>query len=58
MKNILLLITLAILTISCGGDSKSIESIIESKDLNKIREKRNELVTEQNILANKLKGVL
>ena len=55
MKKIFLLIAITALTISCGGDSKSIESIIESKDLNKIREKRNELVTEQNALASKLK---
>ena len=57
MKNIFLLLTLAILTISCGGDSKSITSIIEGKDLNKIREKRNELVTEQTIIAGKLKTI-
>tara|TARA_R110000787_G_scaffold43892_2_gene107506 strand:+ start:84064 stop:85242 length:1179 start_codon:yes stop_codon:yes gene_type:complete len=57
MKNIFLLLTLAILTISCGGDSKSIESIIEGKDLNKIREKRNELVTEQTTIAGKLKTI-
>ena len=55
MKKIFLLLTLAILTISCGGDSKSIESIIESNDLNKIREKRNEIVTEQTEIAGKLK---
>jgi RND family efflux transporter MFP subunit len=55
MKNIFLLLTLAILTISCGGDSKSLASIIEGKDLNKISEKRNELVTEQTTIAGKLK---
>lgn len=55
MKNILLLITLAILTISCGGDSKSITATIEGKDLKKIREKRNELITEQTTIAGKLK---
>jgi membrane fusion protein (multidrug efflux system) len=57
MKNIFLLLTLAILTISCGDDSKSITSIIEGKDLNKIREKRNELVTEQTTIAGKLKTI-
>ena len=55
MKNIFLLLTLAILTISCGGDSKSITAIIENKDLKKIREKRNELITEQATIAGKLK---
>ncbi|MFT4800917.1 MAG: membrane fusion protein (multidrug efflux system) [Flavobacteriaceae bacterium] len=57
MKNIFLLLTLAILTISCGDDSKSITSIIEGKDLKKIREKRNELVTEQTTIAGKLKTI-
>ena len=55
MKNIFLLLTLAILTISCGGDSKSITATIENKDLKKIREKRNELITEQATIAGKLK---
>lgn len=55
MKNIFLLLTLATLTISCGGDSKSFESIIESKDLNKIREKRTELVAEKTTIEGKLK---
>jgi len=55
MKNIFLLLTLAILTISCGGDSKSITATIEGKDLKKIREKRNELITEQTTISGKLK---
>jgi RND family efflux transporter MFP subunit len=55
MKNIFLLLTLAILTISCGGDSKSITATIENKDLKKIREKRNEPITEQATIAGKLK---
>lgn len=55
MKNIFLLLTLAILTISCANDSKSITSIIESKDLKKIRKQRNELVSEQTAIIKKLK---
>lgn len=55
MKNIYLLLTLAILTISCANDSKSITSIIESKDLKKIRKQRNELVSEQTAIIKKLK---
>lgn len=55
MKNIFLLLTLAILTISCGGDSKSITATIEGKDLKKIREKRNKLITEQTTISGKLK---
>ncbi len=57
MKKIFSLITLAILTISCGNNSKSIESMIESNDLTEIRKKRGELVTEQNELINKIKIV-
>ena len=55
MKNIFLLLTLAILAISCANDSKSITSIIESKDLKKIRKQRNELVSEQTAIIKKLK---
>ena len=55
MKNIFLLLTLAILSISCANDSKSITSIIESKDLKKIRKQRNELVSEQTAIIKKLK---
>ena len=57
MKKIFSLITLAILTISCGNNSKSIESMIESNDLTEIKKKRGELVTEQNELINKIKIV-
>ncbi|PHS60674.1 MAG: efflux transporter periplasmic adaptor subunit [Flavobacterium sp.] len=55
MNKILILAILAIITISCGGDSKSVESIIESHDLQEIREKRNEIVTEQLEINNHLK---
>lgn len=47
MKNIFLsLITLSILA-SCASDSKSVDKAIESGNLEKIRAKRNELVTKQ-----------
>ena len=52
MKNIILLITFTLIT-SCGGDSKSVESIIESNDLTKIRKKRDDLAAKQNDLNNK-----
>ncbi len=55
MKKIFLLLTIAILSISCGGDSKSVESIIETHNLEKIREKRNEIVSEQLEINNRLK---
>ena len=55
MKNIFLLLTLAILSISCVNDSKSITSIIESKDLKKIRKQRNELVNKQTAIIKEIK---
>jgi len=55
MKNIFLLIILASISISCGSDSKSVESIIETNDLKLIREKRNEIVSEQLEINNKIK---
>jgi hypothetical protein len=50
MKNIFLLITLTLLITSCGGDSTSVESIVESNDLTKIRKKRDDLAAKQNDL--------
>jgi len=55
MKKIFLLLILASISISCGGDSKSVESVIETNDLIKIREKRNEIVSEQLEINNKIK---
>lgn len=57
MKNIILLTILALLITSCGGDSKSVESIIESNDLTKIRKKRDALTAEQSNLNNKIKMI-
>jgi len=57
MKNIILLITFTLLMTSCGGDSKSVESIIESNDLTKIRKKRDDLAAKQNDLNNKIKMI-
>ncbi len=42
---------------SCGGDSKSVESIIESNDLDKIREKRTEVISEQTEINLQLKQI-
>jgi membrane fusion protein (multidrug efflux system) len=55
MKNIFLLLTLAILSISCVNDSKSITSIIESKDLKKIRKQRDELVNKETAIIKEIK---
>ena len=57
MKNIFLLITLTLLITSCGGDSTSVESIVESNDLTKIRKKRDDLAAKQNDLNNKIKMI-
>jgi len=55
MKNIILLLIITSISISCGGDPKSVESIIESNDLIKIREKRGEIVSEQLEINQKIK---
>ncbi len=57
MKNIFLLILLTVIFTSCGNDSKSVDSIIETKDLEKIREKRSEIVSEQIKINLKLKQI-
>ena len=47
MKNILPLFIMAILLASCGsGDKKSIEAVIESQNLESIRAKKSELISE------------
>ena len=45
-KSILFLITLISLT-SCGGDNKSVDSVIDSKDMAAIKAKRAELNKQQ-----------
>ena len=55
MKKIFILLILASISISCGGDSKSVESIIETHDLKKIRKKRKEIVTQQLEISSKIK---
>ncbi|OIQ23254.1 efflux RND transporter periplasmic adaptor subunit [Lacinutrix sp. MedPE-SW] len=56
MKHILTLSFLAILLASCGGDKKNtVEKVIESNNLEKIRAKRAELVAEQDIVQSKIK---
>ena len=56
MKNIITLSFLAILLASCGGDKKNtVEKVIESNNLENIRTKRAELVTEQDAIQSKIK---
>ena len=56
MKKILTILTVSVLVISCGqGDSKSIEKIIEEGNLQALRAKRTEVVTQQQSIADQLK---
>ncbi len=56
MKNILPLFIMAILLASCGnGDNKSVEAVIESQNLESIRAKKSELVSEQNLIKQEIK---
>jgi len=57
MKKLFSLIILTVIITSCGGDSKSVESIIESNDLDKIRERRSEIISEQTEINLKLKQI-
>jgi membrane fusion protein (multidrug efflux system) len=56
MKNILALFILTLFLASCGsGDKKSVDAIIESQNLESIRAKKSELVTEQNLIKQDIK---
>lgn len=56
MKKILSILTISLLILSCGKDNaKSIEKIIEEGNLQNLRSKRTEIITEQQEITNKLK---
>jgi RND family efflux transporter MFP subunit len=56
MKNILPLLMMTFLLASCGGGNKqSVDAVIESKNLESIRAKKTELVTEQNLIKQEIK---
>lgn len=57
MKKTVQLLTLVILLASCGGDKKgnSIEDVIASENLELLRQKRAEIVSQQHEATNKLK---
>lgn len=54
MKNIISLLTIALLFASCGNKSQTIDDIIASKDKTTIETKRNELVQRQHEIADDL----
>ncbi|MGI9532467.1 efflux RND transporter periplasmic adaptor subunit [Lutimonas sp.] len=56
MKNIVTLITLSFILASCGsGDKKSVEDLIDSQNLEAIRAKKTELVSQQNLIKQEIK---
>jgi RND family efflux transporter MFP subunit len=57
MKKISILFLTFLLLISCGGDNKSTEAIIESGNLEKIRAQRAEIVLQQSAINDKLKAI-
>ncbi len=58
MKKILTILSTSLLIISCGqNSSKSIEKIIEDKDLTALRAKRTEVVGQQQAIADQLKQI-
>lgn len=56
MKKLILLFGLPLVLISCGGDAetKSIDEVLKSEDLNQIRAKKSELSTEQAQIAEQI----
>jgi RND family efflux transporter MFP subunit len=56
MKKILALFILPLFLVSCGsGDKQSIEAVIESQNIESIRTKKAELVSEQNLIKEDIK---
>ena len=56
MKNILTLIIITLILASCGDDKKlSVDDVIESQNIETIRAKKAELVTEQNLIKQEIK---
>ncbi len=57
MKNTVILLFVALILSSCGGDGKSLESVLESENLDDIRTKREELVAKQQELNEQLSEI-
>ena len=57
MKHISTILIIAVLLVSCGGEKKknTVESVLQSNNLETIRAKRSELVTEQEEIHAKIK---
>ena len=56
MKNILALTIITLMLASCGDDKKqSVDDVIESQNIETIRAKKAELVTEQNLIKQEIK---
>ena len=56
MKNILALFIITLFLASCASDNnKSVEAVIESQNLESIRARKSELVTEQNLIKQDIK---
>jgi len=56
MKNLLPLFILTLFLASCGsGDKQSVDTVIESQNIESIRAKKTELVSEQNLIKEEIK---
>lgn len=56
MKNLILTLTLSLVILSCGDNKKNtVESALESNNLETIRKKRGDLVDEQQVIHDKIK---
>ncbi len=54
MKKIFIPLVTSFIIISCGGDSKTLESVIESGNLSEIRAMKEEVASQQNSIAAKM----
>lgn len=54
MKKLTIISAFAILLASCGGGGNSLDEVIASKDLNKLRTKKEELAAERDSLSNRI----
>lgn len=57
MKNILIVLTTALLVIACGGKERSVAELIEDGDLTTIRQKRTELVAQKDAIITDLHDI-
>ena len=57
MKKVILILLITFTAASCGGDSKSVDAVVESGNLEEIRAKRSEIVAQQQAINLQLEEI-